>query len=520
MSLANGSLDGEDLDYMLNDSCSQTSYSQLDFDAILQPLSNSQQEREADLDKKEEALNERLVGGLGERQLSDESRSKRGRQTWIKRRAPGLPVLVPGAPLRFSSLCLERDLGWRGRPRLLAAGFSPQLLDRMLGDSLLFVRYLAPEVGQTNLIASEEEFQEVADYLFYLASLAEEPLVFSVLQKALFDLIKNCGFDWKLTFDHLFTCLLNLGVSENAVLNPDFYEFNKISEVPLLPSFYTQSISPKTIGEETRLRLIENSLSMVCELVSLPWRHLLGPCTPGRESCLQATLHLLAMLGQDTRVIDQPAINRNIQCILFTVLNHIDEDQRLDAAELLSTGFMPGVLLPSICLPWSYSSLPPYWGEGGLNHPHNMLCVAMLLPCKGLKQLLAYLCIQLILGIQNIDLPSHLTLTDVKVLMEENSSCTLLTELTETGYYPVFCLLSLVDILICTLHTSRPSTEDQSTMKAIIEEVQAIYRRTPKTDPLDLDPVAVSEVAIDFVTRWNLELAAVTEDDEGQFQVS
>jgi len=502
------SLEGEDLDCMLNDSCSQTSYSQLDFDAILQPLSDSQQEREANLDRKEEALNDRIIVGIGERQISDETQLLKAPPNHISRRAPGLLVLQPESLLRFSSdLSLEADLGWGGRRRLEAGGLRPSLLDSMLADSLLLVRFLAPELGQTNFIASGEEFRLVADFLFYQATVAEEELRFSLLEKALFDLLKNCGLPWRLTFNHLFTCFLNLGLSEDSVRNQDFYDFNNLTERPVFQEFFKKRLPSKRIESTVRLRLISNSLSLVSELLTLEDRHSLGE--GGSTAQLLASLHLLAVLCQDASLIDLPPVTRHVQNILQHILPHLD---LLDAAELLTTGFMPGSLLPPSSLPWSYSSLPTHWGEGGINHPHNMLALVAAMPHtktgRRMTQLICYLCIQLILGLTEVDLPSDLQLEDVVSLMESNSTNVLLTECREENYYPVFCLISLLDLLLCSL----PPADT----KPLTEQVLAIYKRIPKNDPLDLDPVLLSELATDCVTRWNLERAVAMDEDNDE----
>ena len=159
---------------------------------------------------------------------------------------------------------------------------------------------------------------------------------------------------------------------------------------------------------------------------------------PGRATALQAdqgrpvvSLLFLALLAaQDTQLVRRPAVNRHLTTLQHSladqlVLQHpAHMETRLqvisgpfynsylvcakDLAEQWAQ-FHPRQLCEASTAGWSYTGLPVHLEQLQLNHPHNMLHLTNTVPLAlaGLKQIIAYLHIQLIIGVPDIDLPGR-----------------------------------------------------------------------------------------------------------------
>ncbi len=57
----------------------------------------------------------------------------------------------------------------------------------------------------------------MCDYLFFFSSSSEDPLLRGLYSKALFDLLKNYSYRWKLDLNHLYTALANLGINTATI---------------------------------------------------------------------------------------------------------------------------------------------------------------------------------------------------------------------------------------------------------------------------------------------------------------
>ena len=95
-----------------------------------------------------------------------------------------------------------------------------------------------------------------------------------------------------------------------------------------------------------------------------------------------------------------PSLLQNLSSLLHCLLSFFsDENDIQDVIEMNTNRFMPRKLLDSACN-WSLDTCPPLMCPGdGYNHQHNMLHVARVFPpaCRQVKQLLAYIFIQMIL---------------------------------------------------------------------------------------------------------------------------
>lgn len=93
-------------------------------------------------------------------------------------------------------------------------------MDDILGNKRpqAFLTYLLPEACSV-LVGGEEDFRAICDFLFFYSTSCTDSLVEEVYTKALFDLLKNYAYKWKLTVSHLITALENLGMSNKAFAN-------------------------------------------------------------------------------------------------------------------------------------------------------------------------------------------------------------------------------------------------------------------------------------------------------------
>eukprot|EP00092_Neocalanus_flemingeri_P037673 GFUD01041012.1.p1 GENE.GFUD01041012.1~~GFUD01041012.1.p1 ORF type:complete len:570 (+),score=193.85 GFUD01041012.1:87-1712(+) len=505
-----------DLDSLLEASCSQHEDSVLDIDSILRPLSDSQQEMEANLDLRDQKIRDEIATQEEKRVRSEQEQvmiRHKVTPALIKRKPPGLNLLQPEQLLTFSmtDLSLETDFGWTGRKRLEQSGLPSSFVERLVGGQnvLMMVRYLAPETGQNNMVANEEEFQSMVDYVFYLSTVCEDQLTFSVLSKCLFDLLKSCGHPWHVTTSHLLATLLNLGARDQVLASEQFYQMNLASSGPVLPQFYTARLDNrqgnKVISQQSRLVMLRNSVQLVGDLLRLPDRNHLGQNT----TSLLTMVYLAITVGQDQAVVDTPSITRSISQLLHSLLSLLPpsphtETHIQDMAELLSAGFLPHHLCPSSTSTWSYTSLPAYMATAGHNHPHNMLTSCSLLPPhSSIKHLLAYLYIQLVLGVTSVDLPGQVTTTDLVQMLDTHKG--LWGTLAKDQHYSMWSVLGLMDIMVeGEMEELKVGTDQFDSLKKLVSLLEQYLGRVGRNDPLNLDPVTVGELAAEMASRWKM----------------
>eukprot|EP00092_Neocalanus_flemingeri_P018341 GFUD01019850.1.p1 GENE.GFUD01019850.1~~GFUD01019850.1.p1 ORF type:complete len:535 (+),score=179.90 GFUD01019850.1:63-1667(+) len=514
-----------DLDSLLEASCSQHEDSVLDIDSILRPLSDSQQEMEANLDLRDQKIRDEIATQEEKRVRSEQEQvmiRHKVTPALIKRKPPGLNLLQPEQLLTFSmtDLSLERDFGWTGRKRLEQSGLPSSFVERLVGGQnvLMMVRYLAPETGQNNMVANVEEFRSMVDYVFYLATACEDQLTFSVLSKCLFDLLKSCGYPWHVTTSHLLATFLNLGARAQLLTSEQFYQMNLASSGPVLPQFYTARLNNrqgrKVISQQSRLVMLRNSVQLVGDLLRLPNRNHLGQNT----TSLLTMVYLAITVGQDQAVVVTPAITRSISLLLHSLLSLLPppphtETHIQDMAELLSAGFLPHHLCPSSTSTWSYTSLPAYMATAGHNHPHNMLTSCSLLPPhSSIKHLLAYLYIQLVLGVTSVDLPGQVSTTDLVQMLDTHKG--LWGTLAKDQHYSMWSVLGLMDIMVeGEMEELKVGTDQFDSLKKLVSLLEQYLGRVGRNDPLNLDPVTVGELAAEMASRWKMAVNTAVQTD-------
>jgi len=519
--MTNGTLmqeyEEEDLDALLDGNSSQLEDSLMDIDSILQPLSDSQQALEADLDLKDKEIQDQLATQAEEKAVISEQEQLERKHyvvpSLIKRRPPGLSAFQGDSNLLFTfeDLSLEKDFGWSGRKRLEESGLTACFVDTLINgkDKFMMVRYLSPETGQSNIIASEEDFVCVVDYIFYLCSICEDPLSFSVLSKCLFDLLKNSGYPWYINPSHLLVALLNLGARPQLFMNESFYEVNHLSR-PILPRFYqARNVTvrekglrtEKSLSSSKKRYILTNLFELVSDLLRIPHR---TQVSEDKTSVL-VLIYLAAISGQDHCIIDDPLVVIQISSLIDILTSYIvSETDTQDLAELLSAGFFPNQLSNDITSTWSYDELPSHMGSAGHNHPHNMLAVcSMMPPHSTVRNLICYLYIQLVLGVSDVDLPGLVTVTDLAELLDRHK--VLWKSICKENHYCAWTLFSLIDLIVeGDTETLKKGSKEFESQKQLLGIVEQYLNRANDKDPLNLDPVIVCDRVRQIQSRWTL----------------
>jgi len=512
-----------DLESLLEGSCSQIEDSTMDLDSILKPLSDSQQALEDNLELKDQAIRNQIAliqEEMNAKQEQEDVLKKHQKMpSLIQRSPPGLSVFQSENLLTFSitDLSLERDFGWTGRKRLEESGLTSVFVDKIVGgkNMLLMVRYLAPETGQNNIVANKEDFASMADYLFYLCSVCEDQVMFSVLSKCLFDMLKSSGYPWNVTTTHLLGALLNLGARDELLCNHNYYELNLNGNGPTVPRFYQDRLKrtiqgsqvDKAISKSNRMVFLKNIVQLVGELLRMPARNQLSTDT----TSMLSMAYLAITCGLDEGVVDDPTVSYPISQLLNTIilfLSSSDDSEKLtqDLAEMLSAGFLPG--LPKICPAstntWSYTSLPEHMAEAGHNHPHNMLTMCLLLPHhSSVRQLVCYVFSQLVLGVTSVDLPDAVSLADLVNML--NTQQMLWKTMAKEHHYSMWAVLGFIDLMVEeNTDELKAGSEQYHSIKKLISLLEQYLTKANMNDPLNLDPVIVGETAGEMVSRWKL----------------
>ena len=71
------------------------------------------------------------------------------------------------------------------------------------------------------LISTEADFDKICNFLFYCASSCIDQTEYELLTQALFELLKNYEYKWKLRLQHIFTALENLGMNCELLMDND-----------------------------------------------------------------------------------------------------------------------------------------------------------------------------------------------------------------------------------------------------------------------------------------------------------
>ena len=384
----------------------------LNFDSLLMPLSSSQQAMMEELDIKD--MNIRVAKEEQDRLVSEEQELLRKKEavkpSQIQHRAPGIRIFRENKTVVFTvdNLSLERDFSWSGRKRLKNNGIGSQFLDKILGSGeeslFLLVRYLTPDMSENNLITSQEEFDSIVNYVFYATSICKEGILFTVLKKCLFDLLKSYNYTWTFSVKHFVTVMLNYRAEPQFMCNERFFEaIEGLADKPKMDEFFERKVNEKckgelSLGEEERNNLVARFLEIVTDLINLPWR--INRYEKVDQSDWKTLVYLTTLLSQDKDCLESPLVMQNATNFLHRLMDLIQDNSDIqDVVEMITNRFLPREISADTCT-WSLDTCPPHLVQHGHNHPHNMLHITRVFPAavRPVQQLLAYLYIQIILG--------------------------------------------------------------------------------------------------------------------------
>lgn len=519
----------EDLDALLeNDSnMDESSMNMIDLDLLLARPSESQRRVEDELNRRDLIIrNQEDVDEQAETEVLEENAATERRHAEIPRQIglypPGLKYFTGEgfSVFTWDDLSLEKDLGYSGRDRLVQGGLPVSLVDKILSDRMSLVLHLTPEVPHNNLIASDKDYVVICDFLFFSLTVCPSRVVAKVLEKALFDLFKSYGYDWKLTNSHLFACWINFGASESAILKESFYKRylhqNRETFVPEFPSFVQKrranKVAVKEIGSSKLAKL--DSIKATLHIISKIFSHSSRFSQNDREdrSNLVMASYLVITAAQDRQIIQDVFVAQSVKNIFHQLLDSLDATEAavVDIVELLIF-FMPGKLCPDT-VNWNYDLLPrhfqPTTKQNGYNHPHNLLHCLHLMPHSSrgrkMRSLLAFMFLQKTLGVSEQDLPNNADMTDVQKVLDENVG---LWRGLHGHHYAMRCLVGFLDAIFSGDASDIPRSSDNfKAVRFVNSHLSEYSKRLPSMDPLNLDPVVVKEITCELSNRWTLAL--------------
>ena len=242
------------------------------------------------------------------------------------------------------------------------------------------------------------------DYIFYSASIYYKEILFTVLKKCLFDLLKSYNYDWTFTVKQFVTVMLNYGAEPQFMCNKRFFEaIEELAEKPKMDEFFVRKVNEKCKGEvsletDQRNKFVARFLEIAKDLIRLPVR--IVKYENVSKSELKTLIYLTSLITQDTGCLKSPRVMMSATNFLHCLLDFVTDTSDIqDVVEMISNRFLPREISPDTC-PWSLDTCPPHMASHGHNHPHNMLHVTKVFPraVRPVQQLLAYIYLQIILG--------------------------------------------------------------------------------------------------------------------------
>ena len=96
-------------------------------------------------------------------------------------------------------------------------------IDEILHTPWKFINHVSPET-MSPLITEKNDFASICDFLFSIHVSTTSKDTASISKKALFALIKNYDYTWKFGLRHILPALLNLGIEESTIMDPNRYQ--------------------------------------------------------------------------------------------------------------------------------------------------------------------------------------------------------------------------------------------------------------------------------------------------------
>jgi len=490
-------------------------YGDYDMHMLLEHPSSSQQEREDELDRKDEMIRQEMEAEK-ERLKAKEEHEKvvakhRSKPALIRVRPPGLKVFQDHPPSFTSSdLSLVNHFGWTGKSRL--QGDAVNIKKMVQGEDMFYLaRYLTPELTNNVMISNSQDFNSVVNFILFKAVLCKDKLLYQVLMKCFFDLLKSYYFyPWILSVDQFLTMLLNLGADPKLVNNKNFYDSVNFCKKPELLCFnddkenQIQSGSSRSFQPGDRLVYISQLLQITSQVFALPGRE--GDYEKVDPRVWKTFVFLISVVGQEETLINTPSTSQDISTLLHCLLWRLNTPVDIqDLAELLTSLFQPRKLSSECGSGWV---LPDHFLSRGMNHPHNMLHLTSLIPSHAtqLKQLVCYMNLQLILDNPECDLPAECHVEDVVDIIKTDdnrlgNNWSLLD--TSGQYYCCWSLLQLLDILVQLDGDNYPTGSPRNKrLRDISTFIEKFHVKGKIKDSLAVDQDKVTMLASDLMTRW------------------
>jgi len=212
-------------------------------------------------------------------------------------------------------------------------------------------------------------------------------------------------------------------------------------------------------------------------------------------------------------------LSKSIKNIFHRLLDTLNGTQVSQVAEIDIVEFLimfaPGKLCPGT-VNWDYELLPkhfqnlsvPFNKRNGYNHPHNLLHCLHVMPNsvrgRSLRRLLAYLYLQMTLGVADLDLPGFADMSDVERMMKREVG---LWRALHPHHYAMRCTVGFLDAIFAGDASEIPhSSNNFEALRFVNSQLSEYGKRLPSMDPLNLDPVVVKEMTCELTNRWSLAL--------------
>jgi len=175
---------------------------------------------------------------LEEQNAKKVNQERKARFSQKKRRIryspPGLKIFHPSFfhVFRRSSLDIEKDFEYDKRATLKEkVGLSDEKICKIFTTPWEFIMFLCPSMTSP-MIKDEKDFERIADFLFFQHASTRSYETAAITKKALFSLLKNYSYTWKLKLKHLVPTLLNLGMEASTILEQENYDDFLINSKP------------------------------------------------------------------------------------------------------------------------------------------------------------------------------------------------------------------------------------------------------------------------------------------------
>ena len=110
-------------------------------------------------------------------------------------------------------------------------GLSDEKISKIFTTPWEFIMFLCPSMTSP-MIKDEKDFERIADFLFFQHASTRSYETAAITKKALFSLLKNYSYTWKLKLKHLVPTLLNLGMEASTILEQENYDDFLINSKP------------------------------------------------------------------------------------------------------------------------------------------------------------------------------------------------------------------------------------------------------------------------------------------------